>query len=104
MIRINGVEYPDGHDVTIINGEVTVDGIKQGNERLNGVVRVEVTGDLKSLTSTAPVKCENVLGDVFAEGPVTCKNVGGSVRAEGTVNCGNVLGKVNAEGPVVMKG
>jgi hypothetical protein len=85
MIKINGKVY-SGNVVSIINGKVTIDGVPQTGEALSGVVRVEVTGDLKSLRTDAnAVVTGNVLGDVDAGGSVNCGDVEGDIDAGGSV-------------------
>lgn len=98
-ITINGKTYT-GKSVSIINGEITIDGVKQSGDKLQGVVRVEVNGGLAGLTTDAPVVVNgDVHGDVHADGPVTCGDVAGSVEADGPVTCGNVGKDVDADGP-----
>jgi hypothetical protein len=91
-ISINGKTYT-GKNVSIINGEVIIDGVKQNGDKLQGVVRVEITGDPASIDCDAPVTVKgNVKGNVIADGPVTCGNVTGDVTADGPCTCGNVGG------------
>ena len=98
-ITINGQTYT-GRSVNIINGEVIIDGVKQTGDKLQGVVKVEITGDPASVDCDAPVTVKgNVKGNVIADGPVTCGDVGGDVDADGPVTCGNVQGDVDADGP-----
>ena len=98
-ITINGKTY-SGKSVNIINGEVIIDGVKQTGDKLQGVVKVEITGDPASVDCDAPVTVKgNVKGNVIADGPVTCGDVSGDVDAAGPVTCGNVSGDVNADGP-----
>ncbi len=88
-----------GSRVSIINGVVTVDGVRQDGA-LSGVVEVRVTGALHDLTTDGPVTCQNVTGDVQAGGSITCGAVGGDVQAGGSVECGNVRGSIMAGGSV----
>ena len=98
-ITINGQTYT-GRSVSIINGEVTIDGVKQSGDKLQGVVKIEVNNGLAGLTTDAPVVVNgDVHGDVHADGPVTCGDVAGNVEADGPVTCGNVTGDVTADGP-----
>lgn len=100
-VTINGQTFTShGGSISIINGEVTIDGVKQTGDKLKGVVKVEITGDPLNVTIDAPVTIRgNVNGDVKADGPVTCGDVGGDVEADGPVTCGNVQGNVEADGP-----
>ncbi len=98
-ITINGKTYA-GHNISVINGKVFIDGNSQDDDTLSGVVRIEVKGDLASLECDAPVVVTgNVKGNVKCDGPVTCGDVEGNVDADGPVTCGNVKGNVEADGP-----
>ena len=102
VICINGKTYV-GNSVSVNNNVVYIDGkkIEDSTPDVKGILRVEITGDLVSVTSDAPVSVSgSVKGDVVADGPVTCGNVFGNVKADGPVNCGNVTGNVKADGPV----
>jgi hypothetical protein len=100
MVTINGKTY-HGNSVSIINGVVTIDGVRQTGEPLSGVVKVEITGNLTSLRTDANViMAGNVLGDVDAGGSVQCDAVGKSVDAGGSVQCNDVEGDVDAGGSV----
>lgn len=100
VFRINGKTYT-GNNIVFLNGKVTIDGVRQDDQSLSGVVRVEVTGNLASLKCDAPVVVNgNVHGDLEVDGPVTCGDVGKDVKADGPVTCGNVNGNVEADGPV----
>lgn len=99
-IMINGKSYT-GKNVSIINGKVTIDGVKQDGDALMGIVKVEITGDPASIDTDAPVVVNgNVRGNVIADGPVTCGNVNGDVDADGPCTCHDVKGNVTADGPV----
>ena len=99
IITINGQTY-SGKNVSIINGVVTIDGKQQDGNKLSGIVRIELTGDLANVQVDAPIVVHgNVHGSVTAEGPVTCGNVEGDVDADGPCTCGNVKGNVTADGP-----
>lgn len=100
MIKINGVTY-EGNSVSIINGKVIIDGVCQVTDKLTGVVKIEVTGNLTSLETDAPVTVHgNVLGNVKAGGSVQCNDVGNNVDSGGSCNCGDVGGDVDAGGSV----
>jgi hypothetical protein len=97
-ITINGRKF-EGSNVSIIDGVVIIDGLKDG-DRFSGVVRVEVTGNLVSLKADAPVVVKGNVGSVEADGPVSCGNVTGNVETDGPVTCGHVSG--NVKGNMVM--
>lgn len=101
MIKINGKVYPDGNSVSVINGQVTIDGVLvEGDEPLTGVVKIEVDGDLKNLTTDASVNCKSVHGNVEAGGSVHCENIKGDADAGGSIHCDNVGGDADAGGSV----
>jgi len=118
-IEINGKEYisQSGHEVTVIDGVVRVDGkTVETSGNATGVVRVDITGDLVNLKTDASatisggvkgdvgaggsVQCGNVAGSVDAGGSVQCNNVGKNVDAGGSVTCGTVGGDIDAGGSV----
>jgi hypothetical protein len=78
-ITVNGVTYEGVGSVSVINGVVTIDGVRQDAE-VSGVVEIRVMeGVLGGLRTDASVSCGEVRGDVRAGGSVTCGRVGGSV-------------------------
>jgi hypothetical protein len=101
-INIGGRSFV-GHSVSIINGVVTIDGVRQDGT-LSGVVEIQVTeGVLGELRTDAAVTCGEVRGSVRAGGSISCADVGGSVNAGGSVQCGAVGGSVNAGGSVTHR-
>jgi hypothetical protein len=99
-IKINGRTF-SGHNLSIANGTITIDGMRQDGDTLSGVVRVEITGNVANVECDAPLVINgNVTGDVDADGPVTCGDVHGDVGGDGPITCGNVGGDVEADGPV----
>ncbi len=99
-IIINGVTYTGASSVSIVNGVVTIDGVRQSGT-VSGVVEVRVLeGVLGELHTDASVSCGEVRGNVHAGGSVNCESVGGSVKAGGSVNCDAVGGSINAGGSV----
>jgi hypothetical protein len=98
-INIGGRSFV-GHSVSIINGVVTIDGVRQDGT-VSGVVEVRVTeGVLGELRTDRSVTCGDVRGNVHAGGSVQCDGVGGSVQAGGSVQCDAVGGSVMAGGSV----
>lgn len=99
-INISGRSF-SGKNVSIINGVVTVDGVRQDMKLDNGPTEIRILeGALVNLTTDASVNCNEVKGNVQAGGSVQCDNVGGSVNAGGSVQCDDVGGSVNAGGSV----
>lgn len=98
-IIIDGHTF-SGNSVSVLNGQVTIDGVRQDGS-LSGVVEIKVTeGVLGELRTDASVSCGTVKGSVSAGGSVNCADVGGSVTAGGSVNSGNIAGNLSAGGSV----
>ena len=98
-IFIDGKTYT-GNNIVISGDTVVIDG-KVQEEGINGIVRIDVTGNIESLYSEASVTLTgDVNGDVESGGSVKCRNVGGNVCAGGSVRCDDVMGKVTAGGSV----
>jgi hypothetical protein len=99
-VTINGRTY-SGHSVSIINGQVTIDGVIQAGDKLSGVVELRVLeGVLGELRTDASVSAGRISGSVTAGGSVSCEDVGSNVSAGGSVSCGKVGGSVSAGGSV----
>jgi len=100
-VIINGVTY-SGNNVTIDkDGNITIDGNKQGQCSINNTVNVEVTGTLQNLNVHGSVVCQDVTGDIDAGGSVQCGNVGGFVDAGGSITVsGSVHGNMDAGGSI----
>lgn len=91
-----------GNNISIRNGVVTIDGVKQDGS-LTGVVEIRVVeGVLGQLETDASVSCGMVNGHVRAGGSVSCGDVGGSASAGGSISCGDVTGSVSSGGSVNM--
>ncbi|MBR2709950.1 hypothetical protein IKE72_02635 [Candidatus Saccharibacteria bacterium] len=124
VISINGkrIDIPNGNSVSIINGDVFVDGrrytenesLKQVNIVIEGGCdslqvdscdRVEVKGDVRGVLKAggAVIVHGNALNMVDAGGSVNCGDVSGDVDAGGSVICGNVSGSVDAGGSVICR-
>ena len=100
MITIDGRTF-SGNNVTIRNGIVTIDGVRQDGS-VNGVVEVRVAeGSLVSLETDASVTCGSVGGNVSAGGSVRAHNIAGAVSAGGSVSAsGRLGGSISAGGSV----
>lgn len=118
-MTVNGVEFsvPPGASVSIVNGQVLINGVEAANYPQPATVRVIITGDVNVLRSAGAVEVTgnvgayvkangsvevkgSVKGTVDAGGSVTCGDVGGDVDAGGSVRCGKVAGSVDAGGSV----
>lgn len=101
QISVNGTNYTvSGSSIEIKNGVVRVDGKIVSDESKSQAIKIEITGDLMSLTCDLDVVCGNVAGNVDAGGSVECKDVQGFVDAGGSIECGNVGDYVDAGGSV----
>jgi len=100
-ITIEGRTFESDGPISVIKGRVVVGG-KLLTELKDVLVRIEVIGDLSSLTTDAEVTVNgNVQGDVDAGGGVSVTgNVQGDVKASGGIECGNVGGYAKAGGGI----
>jgi hypothetical protein len=99
-VIIDGRNFVAGNSISIINGVVTIDGVRQDGA-VSGVVEIRVVeGVLGDLRTDASVTCGEVRGSVSAGGSVTCGNVGMSVSAGGSVRGGAFGGSISAGGSV----
>lgn len=103
---VNGIEInvPRGANISIINGEVFVNGQPYQGDELKGckAVNIIINGDVGNIDCGGSVTANNVHGDVDCGGSCNCGNVSGSVDAGGSVNCGTVGGNVDAGGSISM--
>ncbi len=108
-VHVNGrvVEVPDGSNISIVNNKLYVNGLEWegddgGDGRLTGVVRVELSGDIKEVKTDSSLHVHgDVQGNVEAGGSIQCGNVTGHVKAGGSVHCKDVSGHINAVGSVM---
>lgn len=99
LVTINGKTYSSDGNISVVNGNVILDGVTV--DTAEQVLKIEVTGTLNNLTTDMSVNCNNVTGNIEAGGSVNCDNVGGSVAAGGSVNADGIKGNVSAGGSVV---
>lgn len=96
-ITINNKTY-EGRCVSITNGVVSIDGVKQNEDLGSASIIVTVNGDVEKIETTngevhvngntqtvktmdGNVVCGNILGDVKTHsGNVVCKNVDGDIK------------------------
>ena len=108
-VRLNGkdIKVPDGSIVNVVNNRLFINGLEwEGDEeddgRLTGVVRLELSGDIKEVKTDVSL---HVHGDIqsgaTAGGSIKCGNITGHVRAGGSVNCKDVSGNITAAGTVM---
>ena len=105
-VHVNGriVEVPDGSSISIVNNKLYVNGLEwEGNDgRLTGVVRIELSGDIKEVKTDVSLHVHgDVHGSATAGGSIQCGNITGHVRAGDYVKCGDVSGNINAVGSVM---
>lgn len=111
-VSINGRSY-HGKNISIVNGDVTVDGVKQGPSLVGEQpIKIEVHGDIVKLETTngdvtaknvgqaktvnGDIQCTEVTGDIVTvNGEVTCRDVAGDVTTEGgDITCTRAAGSV----------
>jgi hypothetical protein len=97
MIQINGrtFDFPNGANISVINGRIMVNG--ETIHLDNKPIIVEVTGDVNILRTdnSATIK-GNVLGSVEAGNSVQCGDIYGDVEAGNTVHAKSISGDVEA--------
>lgn len=99
-VIINGVVYEGAGSISVRNGVVTIDGVRQDG-KVSGVVEIRVLeGVIRELETDASVTCGEVRGNIHAGGSVSADSVGGSINAGGSVSCDRVGGSINAGGSV----
>lgn len=95
-VVINGSVY-EGQNISVVNGQVTVDGVVQGAlENYNVSIHVQGNPVEVSSASGRIHVSGSVAGSVqTASGDISCEDVGGSVTTmSGDVECGNIRGSV----------
>ena len=94
-VFVNGVSYK-GNTVSIKNGVVTIDGVRQDGSLQQGPVNVVVSGDVQSLSAVNNVTINGDCGDVDTiSGDIYCGNVDGNVESvSGNVFAQIIHGKV----------
>ena len=95
-VVINGKTYT-GNTVSVIDGQVTVDGVKQEGT-LPARITIAVYGDVETLdTVDGDVTVSGNVGSVATtSGDVTCGAVQGDVTTTtGDIKCGNIGGSVD---------
>jgi cytoskeletal protein CcmA (bactofilin family) len=107
-ISVNGIsiQVPDGANVSISNGNVTVNGDMAGRVSI-GPGNINISN---SNNAHFTLNCDNnvtvagpVSGGVTAKGNVSCTNISGGVSGV-QVKCTNVSGGIEAQGDVQVSG
>lgn len=107
-VHVDGriVEVPDGSSIKIVNNKLYVNGLEWkgddgGDGRLTGVVRIELSGDIKEVKTDSSLHIHgDVHGSVTAGSSIQCGNIIGHVKSGSYVKCGDVSGNINAVGSV----
>jgi hypothetical protein len=92
---INGKTYK-GKNITITNNQVIVDGKVQDGSDITGDIKVEVHGDVGSISTTSGDVTARNVGEInTSSGDVECGDVSGSIMtSSGDVECGAIGGNV----------
>lgn len=109
IVRVNGkdIKVPDGSVVNLVNNKLYINGLEwEGDEeddgRLTGVVRLELSGDIKEVHTDVSLHVHgDVHGSASAGISVQCGNVTGHVKAGSSVTCKDVAGNITAAGSVM---
>jgi hypothetical protein len=100
------VSVHDGHNVTITNGKVIVDGNDVTPQMKNISISVEGSVDTLTVDACNYVKVSNTVNKLTTtSGDVTCGDVTGNVQStSGDIECGDVGGDVRStSGDVTAK-
>ena len=101
---VNGVVYK-GNNVSVRNGVVYVDGVKQTGENLGYNVTVEVKGNCGKITTAGAVTVTGNSEDIRTTGSVHVGGNAGSGQTTGSVTVGgDVSGNVQTTGRVTITG
>ena len=94
-VSIDGKTF-SGNNITIINGEVIIDGVTQDGE-LTGDINVVVNGNVDRIENSIGTVTANAVGNVSTQsGDVNCDDVSGSVSTmSGDVYCDSISGNVS---------
>lgn len=97
-ININGVSY-SGNDLSIENGEITINSFKANKHKDEKVINIVVHGDIKNLKvdTCKSLKVDGHVTDITTvSGDVACKGEvkGNITTTSGDIQCGNVEGNV----------
>lgn len=110
QMQINGVtiDVPSNASVSIVNGQLYVNGKKYDGEELQNkqVVHVTIQGDIKEIDCAGSVTVNgNVNGSIECGGSVTVSgNVEGSIDCGGSCHIsGNHQGSIDAGGSVSVR-
>lgn len=111
-ININGKAFI-GNNVSIINNQVYIDGVLQGDvddtkkveitvlsnvDRIESDESINIKGKLnaKEVVAGTNVNCDNIVGNVSAGTNVNCDDIKGDVSAGTSINCDKVTGNATA--------
>lgn len=108
--RVNG-RYVNltGQNITITDNGIYVNGkpIEQFDENQVPVLRIEITGNVESLTTeNGEVTVNGRVGTVVSKnGNVNCQTVEGNVESKnGNVMCGKIMGDCDTKNGNIMRG
>ena len=108
--RVNG-RYVNltGQNITITDNGIYVNGkpIEQFDESQVPVLRIEITGNVESLTTeNGEVTVNGRVGTVVSKnGNVECQTVEGNVESKnGNVMCGKIMGDCDTKNGNIMRG
>lgn len=90
------INVPKGASVSVVNGQVFVNGKPYENLGKDTTVNLIINGDVGSIITKGPVQCHKVLGDVEAGNYVECGDIGGNVHSGNYVEAQVIKGAVKA--------
>ena len=99
QVTVNGitVEVPPGKSVSVINGQIAVDGLPYAQVDSDKIVICPNKNSPFNLTCEGNVEIQGaVSGDVNVTGDLNCGNIMGSVKTDEDLNCEKIMGNVTA--------
>lgn len=105
MIIINGKKYKNAKNVTIRNGEVIIDGVKNTDSSFESNL-IKIEGNIENLITDESVHVNGNVNNLNAGGSVKTNSASGKIVAGGSVKIENYRddsGIINAGGSVKIQ-
>lgn len=101
-VKVNGrtIQVPEGSSVSIINGDVFIDGKQHEFDDDFKVGTLIIEGNCGNIKTDGNLTVRGLGGDAHASGNINCGDIDGDCRSGGNINCGNIKGSVRAGGNI----
>lgn len=99
-VNVNGnrIQVPNGCSVSVINGEVYINGSRQELDFKVGILIIE--GNCGDIRCDGSVTARDVKGSVNCGGSLNCDDIEGNASAGGSINCDDIGGSAIAGGSI----